>query len=87
MSTALAPEPAVVETHHDDDLDHIMCCRDDDLALCGRDISDHELLDDDELFDEESLCIVCDHLADDTLQDPLDCAQACPAQAPTDPHK
>ena len=45
-----------VDVGKDDDIVHITCC-DDDLALCGTDVSDCDDSDDDET------CVVCVDLA------------------------
>lgn len=42
---------------HDDDLDHLFCCCSPDLALCGTDISDEPVCEDDE--DQDNPCVVC----------------------------
>jgi hypothetical protein len=45
----------------DDNLIHIMCCEDNDVSLCGVDISDAPIFPDGWYADD---CIVCDHLGD-----------------------
>lgn len=58
-----APTPAVVSaettTGSSDDLNHIYCPCDPDIALCGTDISDYAFAEDD-----ETDCVVCTDLED-----------------------
>jgi hypothetical protein len=44
---------------HDNDLIHIMCCKNRDVALCGDDITGSPVLEDGEYDDD---CVVCDYL-------------------------
>jgi len=55
----------------DDELHHICCCVDDDLALCGRDVSDEPYLDN---CDGERDCLVCKYL------DAKECVGRCIAR-------
>lgn len=61
MTTALDEAPLVTTdgpNGTDDELDHIFCCNE-DLALCGADISGTEFIsDDEELFP----CVVCNEM-------------------------
>lgn len=57
--TALAPEPTVPGTDHGEDLDHVVCC-DDDIALCGADVSGHDWGEG--TFDPTQMCVVCREL-------------------------
>lgn len=59
----------------DDDLDHVVCCRDENRAICGRDASDLTWTE-----QPENLCVVCTdldlvHLRSDTC--PID-GTPCP---------
>jgi hypothetical protein len=65
-------KPLLSESDNDDNLVHIMCCRDNDVALCGTDISDAPILDDG-WYEED--CVVCDNLGD--LKKKTRC-QVCP---------
>lgn len=53
-----------------DDLWHVYCCKDEDLGLCGTDLSDMEECEPDVCDD---ICIVCDDI--DNLED---ACKACP---------
>lgn len=59
--TDLAPTPSTQETDPGDQLDHIMCCREDvDLTLCGR--SGEGLVETTTLEDFTNPCAVCMNL-------------------------
>ena len=47
--------PKKPDTTAGDDLDHMYCC-DENLALCGTDVTDHPVID---LSTSPKLCIVC----------------------------
>ncbi len=53
------PERSSVD--QDDELVHQVCCRDNDVALCGRDVSLAAWRDDGEL-DRPNDCVVCEDL-------------------------
>lgn len=55
--TTLAPEPTVTDPASTDGLDHIVCC-DDDVALCGLNVADHEW----GTGDPQPTCVVCREL-------------------------
>lgn len=60
MSTALMEE--TVTSHTDDgsdDLTHLYCPCNEDIALCGGDIADNEYVD---WQPDEILCVVCDDM-------------------------
>lgn len=54
MSTNTQPQPATTGTGGDDELHHAWCC-DEDVALCGTDISDAETTDGEGWLH----CVVC----------------------------
>lgn len=56
--TVLAPEPTTTAQDTGDNLTHSVCACDDDLALCGADVSGQPWADDDEEVD----CVVCQDL-------------------------
>lgn len=53
--TVTAPAVEPTHTEADDDLTHIFCACSPDWALCGRDVSDHEVTDEHSADD----CVVC----------------------------
>lgn len=58
MTTALDLAPTKGSTDDGDELDHLFCC-DEDVALCGSDLTGTEF---GEVVSEESLCLVCNDL-------------------------
>lgn len=64
IAPAAEPAPA---TDADDGLQHVYCCEDENLGLCGTDLTTVPFQE----FDEAS-CVVCAHL------DGGDCAAVCP---------
>jgi hypothetical protein len=69
----LAPDPDVAAASP---VDHVVCCRDDNLALCGTDVTDEPWAD------PVDLCVVCDALAAEVAR----CSPTgpCLASAPTE---
>lgn len=60
MTTSSTLEkPDKTDSGGKDNLDHLYCPCDEDIALCGTDISE---ADDLENFPEDDLCVVCYHL-------------------------
>ena len=55
--TSTVAEASPVLQDSDGDLSHLYCACDDTVALCGWDLTDA-----DELWDETSVCIVCEEL-------------------------
>lgn len=58
MTTAISEAPLVTTdgpNGTDDDLDHLFCC-DENVAMCGADISDDEIVEDGSLLFP---CVVC----------------------------
>lgn len=47
-----------VNSQPDEDAVHVVCC-DDEVALCGSNVKDHEWVDD----DDETTCIACNYLS------------------------
>ena len=56
---AVEPTVAVPERSDDDDLDHLHCCFDADVALCGADVSGAQFA---EVESMDELCVVCEDL-------------------------
>lgn len=56
MSKLATCESATSESLHDDTLYHIFCECDEDLGLCGLDISDYAISDP---LDGDPVCVVC----------------------------
>lgn len=57
--TAVQFQPAPVRADRDDDLIHTTCCHDDDLALCGADLTGEPWTE-----GGDNLCVVCEALLD-----------------------
>ena len=59
MSLQVSPEEKTSPTmeNGEGDLSHMYCLCDDTVALCGWDLTEA-----DELWDETSVCVVCDEL-------------------------
>ncbi|MFD4258198.1 hypothetical protein ACFWR9_11345 [Streptomyces sp. NPDC058534] len=57
--TALVATPTTVDQAHDD-LTHVVCYCDPNLALCGTDVTDSDWVDE----DEDTTCVVCVDLVD-----------------------
>lgn len=59
------------------DATHLTCCQDDDLALCGADVTGEPWADEDDSADDD--CTVCEYLDahDDDVDEP--CTTPCPA--------
>lgn len=73
MSLETLPLPAPTASDIRDDLDHVTCCEDDNLALCGTDVTDDEWIPAEAL----TTCVVCAHLEQAAYA--LDsCVTACP---------
>lgn len=70
--TVAAPlaERAEPQAGSDDELNHIVCCDDDTVALCGTDVTEFEWRE-----DEETTCVVCAYL--DELEGET-CDGVCP---------
>lgn len=75
-ATQLAPSTTDITT--DDELDHITCCVDENISLCGLDLTDVPWVD-----DFTNLCRMCaelDDVPDDTPED--EPCRACPHTCP-----
>lgn len=59
MNTDLAPTERIVGWGSDDDLDHTVCC-DENIALCGRDVTDEPWVE----VGSPNQCVVCEDLWD-----------------------
>lgn len=69
MSTDLDTRPDLSTTDGDDDVHHIVCCCSLNVALCGENVADEDVLDDPDwdeslgckrcLALESSVCILC----------------------------
>lgn len=59
MSTALKEETVTSHTSNDDELHHLYCTCNEDIALCGTDISEDVYL---ARTLVEALCVVCEDL-------------------------
>jgi hypothetical protein len=55
---AVAPAPVEAPTDDGDELGHWVCCRDEDRALCGADVTGHAWVNQGQMLD----CVVCDEL-------------------------
>lgn len=65
MPTILAQATDRPEKSRDgDDLSHVFCQCDPDLALCGRDITGEPKSDEVDWVPDEDTCVVCDDLTD-----------------------
>lgn len=64
MSTILLPTESRWSVDSGDELHHYFCC-DEDLALCGRDISDLPVV-----HTGEHVCVVCDDLVEAPCPNP-----------------
>lgn len=69
MTPAPTFQPTVQRTTPGESLNHIVCCHDDDLALCGVDVSGHDFTD------EPTSCAVCLDL------EYAPCPSSCPMKA------
>lgn len=56
---ALQGAPIVVRHEPDDDLDHLVCCRDENTSICSLDLTNVEWAVGDE---DVTMCVVCDDL-------------------------
>lgn len=59
MSTKLAPTERTTGWGSDDDLDHTVCDCDENIALCGRDVTEEPWVE-----DGPNPCVVCRELND-----------------------
>ena len=60
-------EPQVWDAAIDDDDDgvcHTMCCADEDVALCGEDVAESEVVDETDTSDDCVVCIDLVHAVD-----------------------
>lgn len=72
-ATEMTPDEVTKGVTDDtDNLVHVFCCRDEDLGLCGVDLTDANPVDD---VPYDNDCIVCDELQN---LDEKKCCQCCP---------
>lgn len=74
--TTLSLDSAPAVQVEDGSLDHVTCCMDDNLALCGTDVTEDEWV----APDSPITCVVCHALEEAVLQ-AGSCVAACPRLA------
>jgi hypothetical protein len=74
MSADLLERPVLPGAGEDDDAMHLFCC-DENIAMCGEDLTEDETVDADDVDDDE-VCPLCQLVEDNHLACPV---PGCPA--------
>lgn len=52
------PLSVLDDDDNDDDVEHLVCC-DENISLCGEDVSDRNMIDDSDGLSYEGVCVIC----------------------------